>query len=54
MIYEHFQITGTSEIVLEFSDIIIGILKVDDVQRFHTEWNEFLFSMLQIPKDDML
>ena len=37
MIYEHFQVTCTSETILEFFDIMNVTLRGDDVQGFYTK-----------------
>ena len=54
MIYEHLQGTGTHVAVLAYSDLFSISLYDDDVQGFHTRWDEVSLSIHQVPSDDLL
>ena len=49
MIDEDYRISGSSELMLDFSS-----LGGDDVQELDPKWNEVLFSTSEAPKDDIL
>ena len=54
MIHEYFQVTGTHETLLDFSDFsdLKGIkLPRDDGLRFDTKWDEVLLSIHEMPSD---
>ena len=42
-IYDHFWVRGTHESILDFTDLMSVSLRGDDVQGFHTRWDEVLF-----------
>ena len=54
MIYEHFQVTGAHDTVLDYADLFSVTLHDDNIREFGTRWDEFLLSMSKIPSDDIL
>ena len=54
LIYEYFRVTGSNDPVKKFADRITVVLRNDDIQEFDSEWDEILFSMTQVPPDDIL
>ena len=54
MIYEHFRVVGADESILDSSDLVRVTRKGDDRQELDTKWEDGLFSMREVPKDDML
>ena len=54
MIYESFRVTGTHESILDFSDLTNVTLRGDDIQGFHTTWDEVLSSMKGTPQDHII
>ena len=49
MIYDYFRVTGANDTVLDYADFFSITLRNDDVQEFHTRWDEILLSMTKIP-----
>ena len=54
MIYDYLKISGTSEALLDFNDLLRVQLKSDNVQGFDTKWDEVLLSMTEVPDEDTL
>ena len=54
MIFEYFRVTGAHEAVLGYYHLFRITLHDDDVQEFDTGWDEVLFSVRQVPSDDIL
>ena len=54
MIYDYIRVTGAHDTVLDNADLFTIALRNDDVQEFHTRWDEILLSMSKIPTDDVL
>ena len=54
MIYEYFRVTGANDSVENYPDLCTVVLRNDDIQEFDSKWDEILFSMTQIPSDDIL
>ena len=54
VIYEYFQMTGTHETLLDFTDLTGGKLRGDDVLGFDTNWNEVLLSIYEMPPDSIV
>ena len=52
--YEYFRVTGANESVENYADLFTVSLRNDNVQEFDTKWDEILWSMTQIPSDDIL
>ena len=54
LIYEYFRVTGANDSVENYADQFTTVLRNDDIQEFHSKWDEILLSMTQIPYDDIL
>ena len=54
MIYDHLWVAGAHDTVLDSADLFTITLRNDDIQEFHTRWDEILLSMIKIPLDDFL
>ena len=54
LIYEDFWVTGANDSVENYSDLFAIALRNDDIQEFDPKWDEFPWSMTQIPSDDIL
>ena len=54
LIYEHFRVTAANDSVENYADLFTVVLRNDDIQKFDSKWDEILFSMTQIPSDDIL
>ena len=54
MFYDDFRVTGAHDTVLDYEDLFSISQQHDDVQDFDTRWNEILFSITNIPPDDVL
>ena len=54
LIYEYFRVTGANDSVENYADLCTIALRNDDIQEFHSKWDEILLSMTQIPSDDIL
>ena len=54
LIYEYFRVTGATDSVENFADLLTVVLRNDDIQGFHSKRDEILLSMTQIPSDDIL
>ena len=54
MIYDYFRVTGADDTVLDYGDLFSVTLRDDNVQEFHTRWDEVLLSLSKIPSDDVL
>ena len=54
MIYDYFRVTGAHDTVFDYADLFSITLRNDNVQYFHTRWDEILLSMTKIPSDDVL
>ena len=54
MINENFRVTGTHVSINDFTDLINVTLRGDDVQGFHTRWDEVLPPIKEIPQDNVL
>ena len=54
MIYDYFRVTGAHDAVLDYADLFSVTLHGDNIQEFHTRWDEVLLSMSNIPPDDIL
>ena len=52
MISEHVGTAGTSESILEFSDIMTITLRWNDDQGFDSKWEAVLLLVSEVPKDD--
>ena len=53
MIYAYFKVSGTSQAILDFTDLMEVTLQGDSVQGFDTKWDETLFSMNKIPDEEI-
>ena len=54
LIYDYFRVTGANDSVENYADLFTVVHRNDDIQEFHTKWDEILLSMTQIPSDDIL
>ena len=54
LIYEYFRVTGANDSVENCADLFTVVLRTDDIQEFDSKWDEILWSMTQIPSDDIL
>ena len=54
LIYEYFRVIGANDSVENCADLFTVVLRNDDIQEFDSKWDEILFSMTQIPSDDIL
>ena len=54
MIYEYFWVIGANDSVENYADLLIVVLRNDDIQEFDTRRDEILLSMSKIPPDDVL
>ena len=54
MIYDYFRVTGARDTVLDYADLFSVTLRNDNVQDFHTRWDEILLSTTKIPPHDVL
>ena len=54
MIYDYFRVAGAHDAVLDYADLFSITLRNDNVQDFHTRWDEILLSVTKIPSDDVL
>ena len=54
LIYEYFRVTGANDSVENYADLFTISLRNDDIQEFDSKWDEILWSMTQIPPDDIL
>ena len=53
-IYEYFRVIGANDSVENYADLLTVVLRNDDIQEFDARWDEILWSMTQIPSDDIL
>ena len=52
MMYNFIKISGPSEALLDFNDLLrVQQLKNDNVQGFDTKWDEALLSMTKVPDE---
>ena len=51
---EYFRVTGANDSVENYADLFTVALRGDSIQEFDTKWDEILWSMKQIPPDDIL
>ena len=42
LIYEYFRVTGANDSVENYADIFTVVLRNDDIQEFHSKWDEIL------------
>ena len=54
MIYDYFRVTGAHDTLLDYADLFSVTLRDDNIQEFHTRWDEVLLSLSKIPSDDVL
>ena len=54
MIYEYFCVIGANDSVKNYADLFTAALRNDDIQEFDSIWDGILFSLTQIPSDDIL
>ena len=54
LIYDHFQVTGARDTVLDYADLFTITFRNEQVQDFDTTWDETLLSMSKIPPDNVL
>ena len=54
LIYEYFRVTGTNDSVENYADLFLLLFEMMIIQEFDSKWDEILFSMTQIPSDDIL
>ena len=54
MINEYFKVSDTDESFLDLNEILKVELKNDNVQLFHTRWDETIIATKKQPDDDML
>ena len=54
LIYEYFRVTGANDSVEIHADLFTIGLRNDNIQEFHSKWDEHLSSMTQIPSDNIL
>ena len=54
MIHEYFRVTGANDSVENCADLFTVVLRSDDSKELDSKWDEILFSMTQIPPDDIL
>ena len=54
LIYEYFRVTGAKDSVENYAELFTAVLQNDNIQEFDTKRDEILFSMTQIPTDDIL
>ena len=54
MIYDYIQVTGAHDTVLDYTDLFTVAFRNDDIQEFHSRWDEILLSMTKFPPDDIL
>ena len=54
LICEFFRVTGANDSVENYADLFTVVLRNDDIQEFDSKWDENIFSMTQIPSDDIL
>ena len=54
LIYEHFQVTGANDTVLHYADLSTIVLPNNDFQEFDLKWDWILWSMMNVPSDDIL
>ena len=54
LIYEYFRVTGANDSVENCADLFTIGLRNDDIEEFDSKWDEILFSMTQIPSDEIL
>ena len=54
LINEYFRVTGTNDSVENYVDLFTIVLQNDDIQEFDSKWDGILWSMMQIPSDDIL
>ena len=45
MIYDYLRVTGAHDTVLDYADLFSVTLRDDNVQEFHTRWDEVLLSL---------
>ena len=53
MICDYFRVTGAHDTVLDYADLFSVTLRNDNVEEFHTRWDEILLSMTKIPSDEI-
>ena len=53
-IYEYLRVTVSHASVENYADLFTISLRNDNIQGFHSKWDEILLSMTQIPSDDIL
>ena len=54
MIYQHFRATGAHEGALDLSDLFTDSLQGDDIQDFHTIWEQALLAANEILEENVL
>ena len=51
MTYDNFKISGTSEALLNFTDLLRVQLKNGNLRGFDSKWDEVLLSMAKVPDE---
>ena len=54
LIYGYFRVTGANDSDENYADLFTVALRNDNVQEFDAKWEEILWSITQIPSDDIL
>ena len=54
MVYDYFKIRGTSEALLDVTDLTKVTLKGDKVRGVNTKWDETVLSVKTIPDEEIL
>ena len=54
LIYDYFRVTGSHDSVENHTDLLIVVLRNDDIQEFDSKWDGILLSMTKIPHDEIL
>ena len=54
LIYASFRVTRAKDSVENYADLFTVVLRNDDIQESDSKWDGILWSMTQIPSDDIL